>query len=22
MPKNVPMITTERVYTYPIWYTP
>ena len=22
MPKEVPMITTERAYTSPIWYTP
>jgi hypothetical protein len=22
MPKHVPMITTERAYTSPIWYTP
>jgi hypothetical protein len=22
MPKEVPMTTTERAYTSPIWYTP
>lgn len=22
MPKHIPMITTERAYTSPIWYTP
>jgi hypothetical protein len=22
MPKDIPMITTERAYTSPIWYTP
>jgi hypothetical protein len=22
LPRNVPMTTTERAYTSPIWYTP